>query len=453
MEEQTVLLCALAGFLTGITFIYKDLCFLNLFTLIPLIYGLKNNKHNFLKGMIYAVCLNGVSMAFLFSMHPLEFMGLTGVKSYALVFLMYFGILLVEAFWGGLFIYLYKRFFKNILLFPLVYVIYEIVISTGYLGLTFSHLYLPWYKHLCFIQSASLFSSYFLTFIIVFINVLIFKFYESKNLKYGVLAIGLFAVNIVFGVVRLNVYTPEPFKYDIALIQGNLSSSEKWENNSIYSAFKVHNELSLDAKEKYDVKGVVWAETVINTELDKEKYWYKRLSDFSKDNSLDLFSGCFYSNKDYYHNSMIAFDKNGEEYNGAYHKRHLIPFAEKESFKKVGLVEGDDATVINTALGKMGGIICIDSAYPHLTYHTKYNGAEYLMLITNDSWFKDSFGVENHFAHSVFRAVETNSFLLRTGNTGITAVVSPKGEVKGRLEPLEKGYIVIKGGEVYIEKK
>ncbi|MBR4892591.1 MAG: apolipoprotein N-acyltransferase [Clostridia bacterium] len=450
---MNLFLSAVAGIITGIAFIYKDFCFLTLFSLLPFLYALKDNEKNFLKGLTFAVFLYGTSMSFLFKMHPMEFMGFSGIKSIGIIFLMYLGILIVESFWGGFFSYFYKKYVNNIYLFPLCYVLYEVIISVGILGLTFSHLYLPWYKNLYFIQSASLLSSYFLTLIIVYINVFIYKFLTLRKLKFLIFALLIFVINLSFGALRFNLYKPSHFKHNIALIQGNLSSLEKWESNSLLNSFNIYSKLSIEAKEKYQVDSVVWPETVINVELDKGGYWYNRISEFSKENRLELFTGCFYPENNYYYNSLVAFNKNGEQYLDIYHKRHLIPFAEKVTFGMNGLVSGKDATILNILSGKAGGIICIDSAYPHLTYVTKLKGSEYFLLITNDSWFEDSFGVESHFAHSIFRAVENNSYLLRTGNTGITAVITPKGEIKGKLEPLTRGYTVIKGGKVYYEKK
>lgn len=443
-----MLLCFISGILTGFTFVFKEICFISLITLIPFITSVEKGKRSFLKGAVFASSLNIVTMSFLFNMHPMEFMGLTGFKSLGTVFLMYFGIVLFEGLLGGLFTYIFSKYVKNIWFFPLCYTIYEFIIGLGEFGLTLSNLYLPWYNNLAFIQSAQFFSSYFLTGLIVLINVLIYKFIFLKNIKYLYLAILIFALNVSVGALRLNLYNPEEFKYDIALIQGNLSSLEKWENNSLRKSFEIYQDLTEEVKQKYDVDAVVWPETVINSEIYPESFWYKKLSSLSKEENVEIYAGCFYKEEDGYYNSMIAFNKKGKEYNDVYHKRHLIPFAENEYFFGNGLKEGKEAIVINTDLGKIGGLICIDSAYPCLSYKTNSNECDYFLVITNDSWFTDSFGVENHFAHSVFRAVENNKYVLRAGNTGITGVITPKGEVKGKIPPIKRGYTVVKGGKV-----
>ena len=102
-----MLLCFISGILTGFTFVFKEISFISLITLIPFITSVEKGKKSFLKGAVFASSLNIVTMSFLFNMHPMEFMGLTGFKSLGTVFLMYFGIVLFEGLLGGLFTYIF----------------------------------------------------------------------------------------------------------------------------------------------------------------------------------------------------------------------------------------------------------------------------------------------------------------------------------------------------------
>ncbi len=448
-----MLLCLLSGVLTGLTFVFKDFCFLNIITLIPFFIGVKEPKYAFLKGFCYFAALNAVTMSFFYKMHPMEFMGLTGVGSICLVALMHLGVILFEGVMGGILVMFFLRFIKNIWIFPLWYTLAEIILSIGKFGLTLSHLYLPWYKMLPFIQSAAYFSGYFITFLIVLLNFLLYKLWETRQLKYLVIAVALFSVNTLFGALRIGLCDNDPFEYEMALVQGNISSLDKWGPNSTEDSLKVYESLSKEAEEKYDVSGIIWPETVIVTPISEKSSLYQRVSHFCDTINTDIYIGAFYSEADGYYNALIGFDEDGKGYSQKYYKRHLIPFAEDSFERGYGLKEGNEATLINTKNGKIGPLICIDSAYPYLAYRTCREEPDYLLVISNDSWFTDSFGVESHFAHSVFRAIENNKYLLRTGNTGITAVITPKGEVKGKIEPLKRGYTVIKKGEVYREEK
>ncbi len=56
-------------------------------------------------------------------------------------------------------------------------------------------------------------------------------------------------------------------------------------------------------------------------------------------------------------------------------------------------------------------------------------GAELLVNITNDAWYGRTSAPYQHLAMAVFRAVENRRYLVRAANTGITAVVDPRGRV------------------------
>ena len=68
--------------------------------------------------------------------------------------------------------------------------------------------------------------------------------------------------------------------------------------------------------------------------------------------------------------------------------------------------------------------------------------ANVIINITNNAWFGQSIASAQHFQMSRMRAVETGRYLLRSTNTGITAVVDPKGRVQSSAEPYKYSVIV-----------
>ena len=110
------------------------------------------------------------------------------------------------------------------------------------------------------------------------------------------------------------------------------------------------------------------------------------------------------------------------------------------------LVPGDGSEIfeieINGEQIKVGGLICFDSIYEQLAYATASDGADIICVSTNDSWFEDSRAVYMHCAQSRLRAIETGLPIVRAANTGISANITPLGEVTESLEPLIDGYIV-----------
>jgi apolipoprotein N-acyltransferase len=80
---------------------------------------------------------------------------------------------------------------------------------------------------------------------------------------------------------------------------------------------------------------------------------------------------------------------------------------------------------------RAGVFICLESAYPHITRRFAEGGADVLIEITNDAYQGDTAVMRQHLSNAVFRAVETGRTLLRVTNTGISARITPRGEVTG----------------------
>ena len=64
-----------------------------------------------------------------------------------------------------------------------------------------------------------------------------------------------------------------------------------------------------------------------------------------------------------------------------------------------------------------------------------------IINISEDGWFGNSVGPYQHFAKAIFRSVENDTFLVRSTNKGISAIINNKGEVIKKLNPTEAGSI------------
>ena len=64
-----------------------------------------------------------------------------------------------------------------------------------------------------------------------------------------------------------------------------------------------------------------------------------------------------------------------------------------------------------------------------------------IINISEDGWFGDTIGPNQHFAKSIFRAIESNTFLIRSANKGISAIIDNKGRIIKQLKRNEAGNI------------
>jgi apolipoprotein N-acyltransferase len=89
-------------------------------------------------------------------------------------------------------------------------------------------------------------------------------------------------------------------------------------------------------------------------------------------------------------------------------------------------------------------LICYEDTDPTLARALRGNGAEFLVNISNDAWFKTSGELEQHFVAAQFRAIENRVGIVRAGNNGITGIIGPSGSVDQLLFQEKDGRHVTK---------
>ena len=73
-----------------------------------------------------------------------------------------------------------------------------------------------------------------------------------------------------------------------------------------------------------------------------------------------------------------------------------------------------------------------------------------IVNISEDGWFGNTIGPHQHFVKGIFRAIEHNSFLIRSANKGFSLIINNKGEIVKKLNKTEIGNIEL---EVPLVKK
>jgi apolipoprotein N-acyltransferase len=77
-------------------------------------------------------------------------------------------------------------------------------------------------------------------------------------------------------------------------------------------------------------------------------------------------------------------------------------------------------------------LVCYDSVFPDWVRRNVKDGAAVIGIITNDGWWGDTGGHEQHFSYARLRAVETRRSVARSANNGISGVILPDGTVQVR---------------------
>lgn len=150
------------------------------------------------------------------------------------------------------------------------------------------------------------------------------------------------------------------------------------------------------------------------------------------------------------YNSAFLIGSDGN-FKGAYHKRELVPFGEYVPLQFLrryigildqmgGLTVGEPRqALMETPLGLGAATICYEAMFPRWANLDASRGARLIFNVTNDGWYKNTWGPFQHFQANVYRAIENRVSVIRSGNTGISAVIDPWGVVTARLELGQRG--------------
>ncbi len=151
-------------------------------------------------------------------------------------------------------------------------------------------------------------------------------------------------------------------------------------------------------------------------------------------------------------NSMVVLGPSGQ-IEDIYDKHHLVPFGEYMPFGDVlyetfgitalasksgnGFSAGPGARILDLGprLGRALPLICYEALFPQ-DLRAAPGRADFLLQITNDAWFGHLTGPWQHLDQARFRAIEQGLPLIRSANTGISAVVDAKGRIVAEL-PLD----------------
>ena len=300
------------------------------------------------------------------------------------------------------------------------------------------------------LQLASLTGVFGLSFLIVLVNAAIVQIllFKGDLLRLGLPPLLLLLATLSFGYYRLHKLPEEGTStLEIGIVQGNFTQHEKWNPKRLERTIKRYVDLtrSLAASRQMDL--IVFPETAL-------PYYFRdpgfasqsrQITDLARElgtpvlvGSLEGYRG---SGKPPY-NRAFLIDGKGKIRDFA-DKVHLVPFgeyiplpflfqylegltAESGAFAKG---EAHKALSLPNSDLHFGVFICYESIFPEITRTLAGLGSSFLINTTNDAWFGRSAAPYQHFSMVVVRAVETGLPILRAANTGISGLVSPRGEI------------------------
>ena len=247
----------------------------------------------------------------------------------------------------------------------------------------------------------------------------------------------------------------------VGLVQASIRQDEKWDPARAWSNIDRHVALTQRAADR-GARFVVWPESAVPFYFDHTPGLGAQLRQLAQTRRLHLLFGN--DDRDARGEGRIRYfvgakmlDPGGELVL-RYHKLRLVPFGEyvpmqplltlggRYAAKLVDQVAdftpGSEHVVGQVEGHPVGATICYEAIFPDLVRGFAAGGAEMLVNITNDGWYGRTSAPYQHLAMAGFRAVENGKYLVRAANTGITAVVDPRGRVLEKTALFEETVLV-----------
>jgi apolipoprotein N-acyltransferase len=246
--------------------------------------------------------------------------------------------------------------------------------------------------------------------------------------------------------------------WSVAVVQGNVDQSVKWDPAFQQETLRRYRELSLKAVEHNPAPDlIVWPETSAPFFYGHEPKLTKQLNEMVHEIGRPaLFGSPALTRVDgeaRLQNRAYLVDGEGG-IRGIYAKQHLVPFGEYVPLQKLlffvrrlveaagDFVPGDDASPLVLEDKRLGVLICYEGVFPALARETVRKGASALVIITNDAWYGPTSAPYQHLEMARWRAIEFRAPVIRAANTGVSAIFDSRGVECGRIPLNEPGQLV-----------
>jgi apolipoprotein N-acyltransferase len=257
----------------------------------------------------------------------------------------------------------------------------------------------------------------------------------------------------------------------VGMLQGNIDQGVKWSPDWAERTLGIYEALTREAADA-GAEWILWPETAVPGSPDVDVELRARLGALAEEVGATLVVGAVgVEGFDpvtrtprgivRYFDSAFVLAPDGSQ-TDRYDKTHLVPFGEyiplRDFFGRflegiaTGVTTGDvtaggrpRATALalraepDTAVGVP---ICYELLFPDLMRRFAGDGARALLTITNDAWYGRTGAPHQFLVMTAMRAAESRLWTARAANTGISALIDARGQVREHTGVFERGVLV-----------
>lgn len=242
---------------------------------------------------------------------------------------------------------------------------------------------------------------------------------------------------------------PRGEQVSVAIVQGAVPQSMKWEPEQRQTTIELYRELT---QPYLGSDLIIWPEAALPALAHEltDVLTAQWIAAHERNSALVLGQVRYDFEEQAYYNAVLALDDQPQWYA----KRRLVPFAEffpvpktvRDWLRGMQLpysgfkAGGSDQAALDAAGQKLAVTICYEDAYASDQLQV-LREATLLVNVTNDAWFGDSTAAHQHLQISRMRALEAGRPLLRAANDGISALIGPDGRVERALPRFKPGVL------------
>jgi apolipoprotein N-acyltransferase len=357
-----------------------------------------------------------------------------------------------------------KKNLSSFFLFSLIFGTIEFIRGTIMTGFPWNLIAYSFYNHIEILSITSIIGTYsFNLFCIsLFASTSFLILRDSK--KEIIVCILFFIITLCFyffGYQRLEKFNnieANKLNYKLRVISSNVSIHRFYNDTNPLSV--INDLIKISSPQNNEKTIFIWPEGILpNISKDQLKE-YKFLFENEFNENHILLIGINDIKKEgqiiKYFNSLTIYNHNLEILN-SYNKVNLVPFGEFLPFEKILSLLGLKTITNNYqsySRGEKRNIIEVNEKnfsvrlLPLICYEIIYSGNifnssdfDFIVNISEDGWFGQSGGPHQHFVHSIYRAIESGKYVLRSANNGIAAIVNPLGLIEKQIHLNESGFI------------
>ena len=380
----------------------------------------------------------------------------------------YFFLCVFLSFYFAIFGLLY-RFFSTLSMWPRILVLsalwtsLEYVRSLGPFGLTWFFLGSSQIHNLPFCQIVSLGGFFATSFVIFWVNGGIHTWLSKRKISPFVAGAILVVILELYGFAKLNKEEVKGPALKIAAIQADVRQDLKWDEEYRAGIYYQYQKLTLEAGRKHPDL-IIWPETAIPGDIHQDKELRKWLSFLGQETEASFLVGANndrWDQEGFVTNAAFLLNEKGKIID-RYDKIHLVPFGEYIPFRTlipwlgkltIGDIDfspGKDFHVFNLKKVRFSVLLCFEDTLPRHVRKFVRKGARLLFNLTNDAWFKDSSAAWEHFNLARLSAIANGVTLVRVTNTGVSGVISSRGETLNIIKDAQNRSVEVEG--VFVEK-